>query len=69
MCVCVCVCVCVCLINLSSSLQSSYCYVETGKILVTIIIIIYAIYGQKPSKMFVSGTGLLISTKLGMKHR
>ena len=30
--VCVCVCVCMCVSYLSSSLQSSYCYVETGKI-------------------------------------
>ena len=30
---CVCVCVCVCVyVYLSSSPQSSYCYVETGKI-------------------------------------
>ena len=27
------------------------------------------IYGKYPSKIFSSGTGGLISTKLGMKHR
>ena len=27
------------------------------------------IYGKNPSKMFFSGTGGLISKKLGMKHR